>query len=130
MTGTATEPTVPRAQSARADGAQPTAEQFQSEFVKPVREWCAARADKVAGCYVPLPTGYIRVFVVTNSRRYDFELGEEVAALERQLAYAGWRASVMQLPAAAPESQAAFFNPETALEVYAQRGPAPAEGGE
>lgn len=99
-------------------------ERFQEKFLLPLHRWCAARADKIAGCYVPRPSGYIRVFVVTTSRRYDFELGKEVAALERELAGAGWRVGVMQLPATEDSPFAGFFDPEGALEVYAQRGPA------
>jgi hypothetical protein len=105
-------------------------ERFQEKFLLPLHRWYAARADKVAGCYVPRPSGFIRVFIVTNSRRYDFELGKEVAALERELFHAGWRVGVMQLPATEDSPFGGFFDPEGALEVYAQRGPAPQEGGE
>ena len=103
-------------------------ERFENEFLFPLNEWCEKHADKVKACYVPLPTGQLQVFVVTNSPRYDFELGEELASLELRLSQAGWRIGISQLPEADGDSLATFCNPEGALEVYAQRGPAPEEG--
>jgi hypothetical protein len=104
--------------------------QFESEFLVPLHSWCKARAGKIRACYLPLPVGHLQVFAVTNSPTYDFALGEEMAALEGELARAGWRVGVSQLPATDPATQETFFSPEGALEVYAERGPAPAEGGE
>lgn len=102
---------------------------FESEILVPLHDWCVARAGRVRACYIPVPKGHIPVFVVTASGRYDFALGEEVAALEADLARAGWRIGVSQLPDAGPEALDTFFDPEGALEVYAQSGPAPVEGG-
>jgi hypothetical protein len=103
---------------------------FGRGFLLPLHEWCVAHAASVSACYIPLPAGHVQVFVVTTSPRFDFGLAEEVAALEMQLAKAGWRVGVSQLPAADKESLSTFFNSEGALEVYAQRGPTPQEGGE
>ena len=103
---------------------------FASEMLVPLHNWCVARADRVRACYIPVPKGQVQVFVVTGSRQYDFGLGEEVAALELKLARAGWRVGVSQLPDADPDSLETFFDPDGALEVYAQRGPTPQEGGE
>ena len=102
---------------------------FESEFLVPLHDWCVAHAGKVRACYIPLPTGHIQVFVVTANTRYDFPLGEEIAALELRLSRAGWRVGVTQLPDAEGGALETFFSPEGALEVYAERGPAPAEGG-
>ena len=74
------------------------------------------------------PAGHVQVFVLTTALRFDFDLAEAVAALEMRLAKAGWRVGVSQLPSADEESLSTFFNLEGALEVYAQRGPAPQEG--
>ncbi|MBM3993649.1 MAG: hypothetical protein FJ303_05790 [Planctomycetes bacterium] len=60
---------------------------------------------------------------MTKSARFDFCLADKIAALERELANAGWHVGLSQLPAAQNRSLATFFNPEGALEVYAQRGP-------
>jgi hypothetical protein len=103
---------------------EPAISAFEARFLRPLHDWCARHADRVAACFVPLPSGHIRAFIVTTSPRFDFALAEELAALERQLAGAGWRVGLSQLPAAEERSLATFFNPEGALEVYAQREPA------
>jgi hypothetical protein len=95
---------------------------FKAKFLVPLYNWCATRADRIAACYLPLPAGQLHAFLVTKAARFDFSFAEEVAALERDLAKAGWRVGVSQLPAAENRSLATFFNPEGALEVYAQRG--------
>jgi len=101
---------------------------FQSDFLIPLNEWCVTHHAKVRACYVPLPTNHLQVFVVTNSREFDLTLASEIARLELRLANGGWRVGVTQLPDAEEESLATFFSPEGALEIYAQRGPTPAEG--
>lgn len=93
---------------------------FKARFLLPLHQWCENHADRVAACYLPLPTGHIQAFVVTKLTRFDFELSEEIADLERALAKAGWRVGVFQLPKVDDRSLATFFNPEGALEVYAQ----------
>lgn len=98
-----------------------TFKRFESEILLPLHEWCEAHADRVSACYLPIPSGSIRVFVITSCPKYDFELGEGLAALELKLAQAGWRISVTQIPAAEGDSLGTFFSPEGALEVYAQR---------
>jgi hypothetical protein len=97
---------------------------FKEKFLLPLHAWCAQRADRVAACYLPRPAGQIQAFVVTTSSRFDFNLAEEIAAVERELAQAGWRVGVTQLPGAEHHSLATFFTLEGALEVYAQRGSA------
>jgi hypothetical protein len=103
---------------------------FKRAFLLPLHEWCVGHADRVSACYVPQPTGHVQVFVITASPRFDFELAEELAALELRLAKAGWRVGVLQLPHAEEASLAAFFNLEGALEVYAKRGSASQESRE
>jgi hypothetical protein len=101
---------------------------FKALFLLPLHDWCAKHAERVAACYLPLPAGHIQAFIVTASPRFDFGLAEEIAGLELELARAGWRVSVSQVPAAEDRALATFFNPEGALEVYAQRRPAPEQG--
>jgi hypothetical protein len=98
---------------------------FKEKFLLPLHKWCVGHADRVSACYLPRPAGHIQAFIVTSSPRFDFGLAEEIAALERDLARAGWRVGVSQVPAVEDRSLATFFNPEGALEVYAQRRPAP-----
>ena len=87
----------------------------------PLHDWCVRHAAQVAACYLPLPAGHLQAYIVTTSSRFDFGLAEDIAALERDLASAGWRVGLFQLPKAEDRSLATFFNPEGALEVYAQR---------
>ena len=98
---------------------------FKAKFLVPLHDWCEAHSDRVAACYLPLPAGQLHGFVVTKSARFDFSLAEEIATLERELAMAGWRVGISQLPAAEDRSLTTFFNPEGALEIYAQRGSTP-----
>ncbi len=95
---------------------------FKEKFLLPLHAWCVQRADRVAACYLPRPAGHLQAFIVTTSPRFDFKVAEEIAALERELAKAGWRVGVSQLPKAEDRSLATFFTLEGALEVYAQRG--------
>ena len=92
---------------------------FESDLIVPLHEWCVARKDEIKSCHLPIPGIHIQVFIVTKSRKFDFDLAEEMAALELGLARSGWRIGVMQLPDAPPESLAAFFDADGALQVYA-----------
>jgi len=100
-------------------------ERFETELLTPLHKWCRANATLVKARYIPVPRSHIQVFVVTNSRRFDFDFAEKVAALELQFASTGWRIGVSQLPDADEGSLATFFNPEGALEVYAESGSTP-----
>jgi hypothetical protein len=97
---------------------------FKARFLVPLHDWCGQHSDRVAACYLPVPAGYLHAFIVTKSPRFDFDLAEEIAAVERELAKAGWRVGVSQLPAAEDRSLETFFDPDGALEIYADRGPA------
>jgi hypothetical protein len=104
-------------------------ERFQTEFLVPLHDWCVRHADRVHACYLAPPVGHLQVFLVTTSPRYDFNLGEEIATFERELAASGWQVGVSQLPGAGDDSLGTFFSPDGALEVYAQQGTAPHESG-
>jgi hypothetical protein len=105
-------------------------ERFETEVLVPLHDWCVAHEDRVMACYIPLPGNHLQVFIATNSPTFDFDLAAEVASLELTIARSGWRVSVSQLPQADEETLATFFSPEGALQVYAQREPAPQESGE
>lgn len=104
-------------------------ERFEKTFLQPVYNWCVERKDKVSGCYVPIPTaGLLRVFIVTSSPRFDFALAQEIAALELSLVQLKWSVNLVQIPGAGNESIGTFLDVEEAMEIYAQREPAPGEG--
>ena len=92
---------------------------FMSDLLVPLHEWCVARKGEIKSCHLPIPGIHIQVFIVTKSRKFDFDLAEETAALELGLARSGWRIGVMQLPDTEPESQSPFFDANEALQVYA-----------
>ncbi|VTT98945.1 Marine sediment metagenome DNA, contig: S01H1_S18100 OS=marine sediment metagenome GN=S01H1_50976 PE=4 SV=1 [Gemmataceae bacterium] len=104
---------------------------FKQKFLKPLRSWCESHASKVRACYVPPPAGgFLEVYVLGRTRKYDFDLGREVSKFELKLSDGGWRVSVMQIPECPDESLRTHFNPDGAIEVYAQPKSAPDEGKE
>ncbi len=94
-------------------------ERFSEHFVAPLYDWCLSNASRIRACYLAVPSDHVPVFVVTNSRRFDFDFAEKVAAIELQLAGTGWQVNVTQLPEADDESLATFLDPEKALQIYA-----------
>jgi hypothetical protein len=91
---------------------------FKQEFLAPLRAWCETHSSRVEACFVPPPTGHLAVYVIGVSDRYDFALGDEIAALELALADRGWRVGVMHLPNGPDEYLLSHFNPEGAIKVY------------
>ena len=102
---------------------------FESEFLAVLHDWCLQNQEKVRACYIPRPGVNIPVFIVTTSPEFDFDLAGEIAALELKLVSTGWRVGLSQLPDADDQSLATFFNPDGALEVYADRGSTSEKGG-
>jgi hypothetical protein len=102
---------------------------FEQHFLIPLHDWCMKHVGHVRACYLPLPGQQIRVFVVTTSPAFDFGLADDLADLELTLARAGWRVGIYQLPAAGEETLATFFDPDGALEIYADGEPAQGQGG-
>lgn len=102
---------------------------FESELLLPLYKWCKARSNRIRACYIPVSGSHVQVFIVTGNPQFDFGLGEEVAALERDLAEKGWRIGVSQLPDPDEETLATFCSTEGALEVYAKPVGTPHKGG-
>jgi hypothetical protein len=102
---------------------------FKSEFIRPLMDWCESNAGRIHSTYIPIPIGYVQVFVVGNSERFDFALGEDLANLELQLADAGWRVSILQIPLSSEEELKTYFDPDGALLIYAQLEATQRQGG-
>ena len=61
---------------------------FQTDLLVPLHGWCVARKEKILACYLPIPGVHVQVFIVTKSKKFDFDLAVEMAALELGLARA------------------------------------------
>jgi hypothetical protein len=69
---------------------------FEREVAERIRTWCAERHERVARCVVFLPTDTLHMMVGVPGP-YDFELGEDISALELGFVDAGWPSiTVMQ----------------------------------
>ncbi len=102
---------------------------FKTGFLRPLHEWCLKHASSITACFIAAPTDHLQVFVIGATPKYDFALGKEVSALERQLYDAGWKLSVLQIPDSDEEELQTYFDIEGALQVYAQLQPTPGQGG-
>lgn len=93
---------------------------FKIEFLGPLIDWCKRHADRVRACYIPVPLGYVQVFIVGSSYQYDFDLGRAISRLELELADSGWSVNVLQLPNSDDEEDLqTYFAVEGALQAYA-----------
>jgi hypothetical protein len=94
---------------------------FTSEFLPRLRAWCEGRRDHVSACFVD-SAAEIRVFVITASSQFDFELSDSLSDLESELGQAGWQADIVQLPLASEEMLRSFFDPSASICVYGNFG--------
>jgi len=94
-------------------------QQFQEDFLTRLYKWCEQYQSQVRACYVPFPTGAdIPVFVIGSSERFDFNLNDHISDLELELDQVGWRADIVQLPLASPETFSSFFKLSGSIQVY------------
>lgn len=108
----------------------PTPEQvvrFEAEVLGPARDWCAARADKVRAGWVAAVRRSVEVLVQPHDPRFDRAFDEQVYELEMVLRRAGWPVRVTTIAPEDPDDVSDCLNPAQAVQVYAQRRPAPAE---
>lgn len=98
-------------------------EQFKKDFLRSIRDWCEGHSGHILACFVPVPpSGHPRIFVISRSSEYNFDLSDSLTDLENELANKGWPANVLQLPSGSPESLATFFDEEHSVQVYGERG--------
>jgi len=96
---------------------------FFDEYVPYLHEWCQKREDLVEACYFAFSSGQ-KVFIVTKGG-YNVQLGEEISKLELDLANMEWSCDVLQIPDGDDEELQTFFNPDRAVQIYAQPKTAP-----
>ena len=66
--------------------------------------------------------------MIGTSERYDFALSQEVAELSLAFLDRGVSIFVMMIPNSQEESILSHFNPEGAIQVYANPKPTPYQG--
>ncbi len=104
-------------------------QQFNDEYLPLLYRWCVDHRAKVQACYLGTPSPHgLRVFVVSATDQYDFDLGDEISRLGLQLEREGWSSNILQIPDGEEEDLLTFFNPDSSLEVYAQAKAAPGKG--
>jgi hypothetical protein len=96
-------------------------DRFKDEFIGSIHRWCQRHADKVGECYAAVRDGTAAVFVIGSAPKYDFSLGDSLSALELELHHKGWATDVLQLPASDKATLRTFFDPVTAILIYADR---------
>jgi hypothetical protein len=94
--------------------------QFREDFLTRLRAWCEEHSAHVRSCFVPFSLGgkCIKVFVVSEAARFDFDLSDSIADLEMKLADDGWPCDILQIAAGEPEELQVFFDPEESIQVY------------
>jgi hypothetical protein len=93
--------------------------QFRTEFLGKLHEWCKDHSGSVRACYVPFPSCgcTIKVFIVARSETFDFELSDLIADLEMEYDSAGWPCDILQIATGLPEELQVFFDPEQSIQV-------------
>ena len=98
---------------------------WQKQFVNllgVVHNWCREHQENVTAAYIAIRDRGLGLFIVTDSKRYDFALADEVTKLDVALCadYPNQPVNTMQLPRIPEEGQMAFFDPSSTLQVYAK----------
>ncbi len=94
--------------------------QFKDDFLGQLHNWCLEQHGLVDQCYVSFSHtwGYIKVFVVAKSAKFDFALSDSIADLEAKLLDLDWPCDILQIASGAPEELQVFFNPEQSIQVF------------
>ena len=104
------------------------------EFVKIVREWCEAHADKITRCVIAQFEGRPTIWVIATREVFDVALAKELSDWGMQLHRAGLPSMVHQLPGGDPDLYPHYFRDRSAIHVFgleqessshADRWPAP-----
>ena len=95
-------------------------EQFRNDFLPKLYAWCDEHRKRVRACYIPVsPTaGCIKVFVVTASAKFDFELSDLIAELELEMDRKTWNCDILQVGVFDQTGLETFFDPQNSIMVY------------
>lgn len=84
---------------------------FHNELFVPIREWCAARADRVTECYIIMRHGEFVYYVLGREQRFDFALMREISELTLELLDRDWPIEGNLLPESSADELTAFVDP-------------------
>lgn len=103
-----------------------TFEVWKSNFelmLQDVRKWCEERSAKVSRCFADVRSQGIEIFFVPNEDRFDFDLADQMAQLDRDLVNTGvgW-VETLQIPS---EEVDRFVEVERAILVYPEANVVP-----
>lgn len=95
-------------------------EHFQKCVLAKLAGWCQSHSANVLACYIPFPFSGTcsKVFIVTNSAKFDFQLSDAIADLEVELDEARWPCDILQIGSGGPEQLQVFFDPEQSIQVF------------
>jgi len=92
---------------------------FKESLLRPLVNWAEQHPRRVESMYLAeANTEHLTAYVLTHTERYDFDLAEELAALDLSPGRAGRPISVHQVPRSDDTDLSHFFDPERALQIY------------
>ncbi len=103
--------------------------QFYNHYLPFLHSWCVKNRDLLRACYVGTPSPHGLTVFIIGKGKYDFALGDEISRFALQLEQEGWPSNILQIPDGDDDDLLTFFNPESALEVYAKTEAASGKGG-
>ena len=102
---------------------------FQDEYLPRLHIWCQKNKELVEACYLGLPTPHgLTVFVLGVAPKYSFDLGDRISDFAVELEQEGWSSDIIQISNGDGDEISTFFDPENALQIYAQPEAAPGQG--
>ena len=97
------------------------AKEVSADFVKVVREWCEARADRVGRCVIAPFEGRTTIWVISTQSGFDFALAKELSEWGLHLHRSGLPSMVHQLPGGEPNLYPHYISDQTAIHVFGQQ---------
>ena len=101
-------------------GVQALADEVR-EAIRAAREWLDAKKDRIKACYATLRDGHILFVVIPLTPTFDFELANDLADLDIEVAEAVLcLCEVIQVPAVSIEDLSGFLDPRFSTIVYGE----------
>ncbi len=88
-----------------------------NDLLLSVQKWATGQAARIAACYAVLSGGKVCLFVVPQSRTFDFDLADELATLSRTL-FQQYNVGPIELGQIPAHEQDRFIHPGDARLIY------------